>query len=633
MSVGVLLSMLALSSLDGGATALPVVTVPLIDDTPPPTAPSRRDATATVTTIDANAHRTEVANAAELVAFSPGTSMLDSGGIGQRKTMSLRGAAPNAIGVLLDGISLAGPGAAVDFSRIPLAAIDSVEVLRGGSSGRYGLGNMGGIVNLVTRKPNGTRVFGSLQGGSFFTAQANVGASAPVLKGDALVIAHGLFSKGNFFFDYDSTPTTHDDAPVKQERLNNIARQGGAFLKYRTQFGSNQVDAFAEGFIDSRGLAGTVQNPTADASQRTVRGMGSLRGSHVFENTGQLTLTASVRADHTILKGSPFGVVPYLQTEGSAALEAVYSQLLADTHGLTALASVAGDWLTEPTAKNPAWFRGALMLADDWLLFKGAATVSGSVRIDSAGPFFVFSPKLGVSVALPAGLEVRANAGQSARAPSFQELYVMQGTLIPNSALQPERALTGDLSLSFKREKYGATATGFYSLYENLISYEYYPPTLARPYNFAAASAAGLELEASARPRDWFEATASYTFLQTANLRDDARYYLKSLPFRPAHRVNARVVAGPTWLKFRGDLIFQSAQFQNRTATLELPARAFVNLGASVKPSATSPFTIAAEVKNLLDVQTQDIDGYPLPPRAAYVSLSFDLDVKAPVHP
>ena len=35
---------------------------------------------------------------------------------------------------------------------------------------------------------------------------------------------------------------------------------------------------------------------------------------------------------------------------------------------------------------------------------------------------------------------------------------------------------------------------------------------------------------------------------------------------------------------------------------------------------------IAFEVKNVLDVQTQDTDGYPLPPRAAYLTLGFAWD-------
>ena len=64
----------------------------------------------------------------------------------------------------------------------------------------------------------------------------------------------------------------------------------------------------------------------------------------------------------------------------------------------------------------------------------------------------------------------------------------------------------------------------------------------------------------------------------------------------------------------------------NRTEALSLPARAFLTLGVSSTPFKNPEVTIAFEVKNVLDVQTQDTDGYPLPPRAAYLTLGFAWD-------
>jgi iron complex outermembrane receptor protein len=172
--------------------------------------------------------------------------------------------------------------------------------------------------------------------------------------------------------------------------------------------------------------------------------------------------------------------------------------------------------------------------------------------------------------------------------------------------------------------------TGFGSLTQDLITYEYYPPALAKPFNFSAASIAGVEVEARARPLTWLEGSASYTYLTTQNLRDDPRYYLKALPFRPAHRVSARVVAGVPLAQVRAELLAQSAQFTNRTQTLSLPARAFLNLAVTSTPLKNPALTIGFEVKNVLDVQTQDVDGYPLPPRAAFMTLAIAWDGAKP---
>jgi iron complex outermembrane receptor protein len=181
--------------------------------------------------------------------------------------------------------------------------------------------------------------------------------------------------------------------------------------------------------------------------------------------------------------------------------------------------------------------------------------------------------------------------------------------------------------VAWKHEQLELSATGFLALYEDLISYEYYPPNLARPYNFSAARVGGVELEGVARPVWWLEASTGYTWLDTQNLRDDPRYYLKALPFRPRHRVHARVRGGPSWLKGRAELLFQSAQFTNRTETLSLPDRALVNVGLTAEPLAAwlpSPrLTVSAELKNLLDLHTQDLDGYPLPPRAFFVTIGL----------
>src|SRR5207302_1061961 len=99
------------------------------------------------------------------------------------------------------------------------------------------------------------------------------------------------------------------------------------------------------------------------------------------------------------------------------------------------------------------------------------------------------------------------------------------------------------------------------------------------------------------------------------------------LPYRPRHKLHARLAVGPKWLYARGEVLYQSEQYLNRTATLQLPARAFVNLGGTCELVAAPKVTLSFELKNALDEQGADLDGYPLPPRAAYLTLSFMWDV------
>ncbi|MEW6432162.1 MAG: TonB-dependent receptor [Myxococcota bacterium] len=612
------------------SVALPPVDVPLpaggSDPLPSHASPTVRDPSAAVTTIDAAARRGEAKDASELIGAAPGVVLSDAGGAGQRKTLSLRGAAPNAVLVLLDGVPLTGPGNAMDLSRIPTAALERVEVLRGGASARYGPGAMGGVVNLVTRAPGSTHAFGDVTQGSFMTTLLTVGGSAALPGGDGLLLLHGLHSNGDFSFRYDDKPALDGNPLVTQVRANNAALQGGGLLRYRAPLGATTADVLFEGTAERRGLAGTVQNPTPSAEQATLRGTLSARTHTEFDAGGSLSVLGYGRLDDTTLTGTAFGAGRLHQLESSAGVEAVFSRLVLQRHGLTALATVGGDWLREPSEANPSQGRVGAMLADEVLFLDGALAVNASARLDVAGPFVVFSPKAGVVAQLPFGLEVLANVGQASRPPSFQERYVVQGTLMPNPALRPERALSADVTAGWRHEKAALAVTGFGSLYEDLITYEYYPPALAKPFNVMTARAAGVEVEGRLSPAPWLDATLAYTFLSTQNLRDDPRYFLKALPYRPAHRLHARVAGGVALLRGHAELLFQSQQYMNRTETLALGPRAFVNVGVSSTPWRRPAVTVGLEVKNLLDVQTQDLDGYPLPPRAAFFTLALAWD-------
>src|SRR5262249_54450531 len=155
-----------------------------------------------------------------------------------------------------------------------------------------------------------------------------------------------------------------------------------------------------------------------------------------------------------------------------AGAELTYHQLAFGRHGLTALLSGGGEWLDAPDA-HPSWGRFSAMAGGEGLFFDGDVSVNGSVRGGQSGDFTAFSPKLGALWLMPYGFEVKANIGQAHRPPSFVELYVKQGHLLPNPDLRPERGLYVDGAAAFRRGAGFIEVGGFYSIYEDLISYEY----------------------------------------------------------------------------------------------------------------------------------------------------------------
>ncbi|MCD6355163.1 MAG: TonB-dependent receptor, partial [Prolixibacteraceae bacterium] len=72
----------------------------------------------------------------------------------QGKTLSLQGIDPQYMLFLIDGERMAGETYGdIDYSRINVADIESIEVVKGASSTLYGSKALGGVVNIITKTP------------------------------------------------------------------------------------------------------------------------------------------------------------------------------------------------------------------------------------------------------------------------------------------------------------------------------------------------------------------------------------------------------------------------------------------------------------------------------------------------
>jgi hypothetical protein len=86
--------------------------------------------------------------------WTPGTAYP-----GRESKLSILGHRPRHTLVLIDGIPMNENGEAFDLASIPAGWIEKVEILPVGS-GVAGSGEIGGVVNLITRRPNNQRTTG-----------------------------------------------------------------------------------------------------------------------------------------------------------------------------------------------------------------------------------------------------------------------------------------------------------------------------------------------------------------------------------------------------------------------------------------------------------------------------------------
>lgn len=612
-------------------TSLDVLELPPVEvrpaPAPPPAAPSRRDPTGAISVVETSQRAGEARDTAGLLTEIPGLLIQQLGGFGQTQSVSMRGASSNGVLVLLDGVPLNGAGGVVDLSRLPVAWLSRIEVLRGGAGAAYGSGALGGAVNLVTREisrvPTASIELGT---GSFGTYQGQASVAGPLLGGEGLLLLHAGKSDGDFRYLHDATPAWDGDLPELRRRENNDAALGGGLLRFRRPLTrALSVEALGALTLDARGLAGTELNPSPSVRESHRRTHAALRLRHAAAGAPELSARAWIRADAF----EPEGIINVgAQHHAALGVDLDAEFLIGRTHLVTANASFIRETFDD-VRQDIERFQGAVSVLDTWQPWPWL-TVAPSVRVERIGAQTLLSPKLGVGLQLPWQWVIRANAGQSHRAPSFLELYVQQGGLAPNPGLQPERASGGDVGGAYVGELVQLDVTAFQTRYENLISYEFYPPGLPRAYNFGAAEVQGLETSFQVRPFTWLAASGSWTWLSSRNLSEDVRYHLKALPYRPTHRGFARLEGGPKWLRAHAQLEAQSAQFTNRNETTSIGARALLHAGLSalVGPKA-HPIQLSLEARNATDVRAHDFNGYPLPGRSFHLTVGGNWEGEA----
>jgi outer membrane receptor protein involved in Fe transport len=110
---------------------------------------------------------TNLADVVQYLTVASGTGPTGEGALPTGTSyVNLRGLGAGATLVLLNGRRLGPSGGGIeqhyeDLSIIPLAAVERLEILKGGGSAIYGADAVGGVVNIITRRNwNGVRVEG-----------------------------------------------------------------------------------------------------------------------------------------------------------------------------------------------------------------------------------------------------------------------------------------------------------------------------------------------------------------------------------------------------------------------------------------------------------------------------------------
>ncbi len=373
-------------------------------------------------------------SADDLLAELPGVQVAAATPVGSN--LMIRGVGGARVLVLLDGRPTAGALLENrDLSRMSLAGVQRVEVVKGPLSSLYGSDALGGVVNFVTQFPDaGFELGGRALSGGAGRREAEVTASG---GGRFLYRVTGAWRQE------DRVPGLAYTGPSAFARVWDFRSRFGAALSPQWDLRASTsylrerqrwpVGGGFSGFNDNAGFSGWIET-------RKTAGAGEWKGSVLLQDYEHLYRSA--RGDAPFASGRDRA-----QWERVARASAGYSVALgghALDLGLEAenRAIRSPDKLIEERVSDRQL---ALFAQDAWRL--GGTVLSGGARLtwnDRWGSNL--SPSLGLTRAPSETVRLRAAVARGFRAPSFKELawnFVNVGggyVLLGAADLEPEQS-------------------------------------------------------------------------------------------------------------------------------------------------------------------------------------------------
>ncbi len=562
---------------------------------------------------------------AQLLEGAAGLRVMSRGLDGSEARVGIRGSSAEQVVFLVDGRRVGdAQGGGFDASTIPLDAVESVDVARGGASALWGADALGGAVLVRTRPPRpGARV--RVAGGSF-------GERAASVQLGALASGHWALRGAARAWRSDGTyPYEDDETGERGVTHNGDSRTASGEVRAEGDLGGWRARLDAAGRAGTRGVPGSEEFPTPSARLHDERASAGL----LLEAPGgtwhpSLDVSGAWQSRRYREPDAAFGALDDRHRNARVRAELAVSRAVARGAVLVA-AGAATDRLRSTTdgsrrrdaADARVQAHREVRLATRPLRLLAAARWDG---VDGDAPFL--SPRLGASTELGGGVLVSVSGGTSFRPPSFDELFwPPRATAAGNPDLRAERGRDADVSIAWSPPSRGfrVAASGFARVVDDLIQWIPGADGVWRPHNLARARVAGVELESAAGlpvGRRTLRIAVQGSRLSAVDRSGEPNADGRTLPYRPAWTAAAAavlddVVGGEAEVRVHA----LADVFVTRANTKRLPGRTTVDL-AWRRPIGAG-LAVDATVENVADVAARDFRDYPLPGRAVTLGLSW----------
>ena len=548
---------------------------------------------------------------------------------------------------MIDGRSINSTSlGSAEISQIPLNNVERIEIVRGASSTLYGANAVGGVINIITKKPETetplTDIYFSV--GDFNTSVIRVNFSQRKDKFDYFFSGGQNISNGwRENSDYENKNFSLK-LGYKIPRFGNLSLTGGYYVDELGVPGSSNVS------IDK--WNGTLEkiSSSPNARQEAEKEYLTLE----YQDTVSETSSARVKLygnDDMQTYVNPDGMSPTndLRKNITRGVEGQYDMYLVKgkiSHEITIGSDFHQDRFrhedrNERIDKISKKIENYSIYIQDAINFYPLITTIG-FRYDKHSAYAEqINPRLGIIWLHFENLKYSLNVGRAFRAPTFNDLYypyeeedwgficIFQG----NPDLKPEKAWSYDAGVEYRYNDNVLTKLTLFQIKtEDMIdwksttidssTYKY------QPENYIEAINQGVEIEHNHKISKCINQAVNYTYLHSEGKSNQEDEY-KILKFKPHHRANYKI-------KYRNDFGFGAVIMgeyvhkqwtQDGNSGKKLPSYTLLNIRITQKISDAEIFFGIDNITDKKYIDRTDVSGnpYPLPGRTIFggVALKF----------
>ncbi|PID47093.1 MAG: hypothetical protein CR967_05540 [Proteobacteria bacterium] len=580
----------------------------------------------------------------------------NSRSINGRKNITFRGMDSKHTAILIDGNRVSNTDAQIGHSDfqydwIPVDQIQKVEVVRGPMSSLYGSKALGGVINIITKKPKDS--FNANIDTKFSFPDGGEGKS----KG---ISAYAAKRFDKFSFSLSAEKKVKDEVQKIENGVLNSEFEGLDVLSGNLKLGYDlsessdislsllQGKEYRESTVAGKhydkyydidkGLYSLAFNQQTHFGGFNIKGNWTRSKSYSAQVTKTHTLEdkalstefyADILPDHYIVVGAEYKKDSY---------KAKYDKDTYKPHPLAPVELPAVNFKGD-TDNISFYAQDEISFMDKFLL-----TIGG--RYDYHSQFHgQLSPKAYLVYRLADNHRLKTGYGKGFNAPTITQnsddysALNMMGTSMStdnlrmfkgNSDLKPEITDTYELGYEYFDDLHSFKLTGFYNDISNLITTS---STGARSevlglgvldekyVNVASATTSGFELEFTRRsllPNLGFG--FYYTYLHS---KDKDKH--RELNFRPEHKVNVNLdydINDMLQTSLRYSYTGKQKNYRDEDKEVDT-LKGFSTLSLQVSAKTSKDFTIRGGIDNILDEKLDEAYNYQLPDRTYYIGVNY----------